>query len=120
VVRSVTLSVKSKGFVEAAAPARRITSAHPFPGDFAFRDAGSDCGCGAAISYAIFLVAALGFLVGATSSPNWGLMVRARNLVNQLPGRCIFQPRRFGRGDGVNLMADGLKRVLQALPVAER
>lgn len=118
VVRSVVLSVKNKGFVEAARlqgeslawilsreilpsvlPALAVESALRF-------------------SYAIFLVASLGFLgVGVQPpSPNWGLMVKeARNFVNQIPWVLYFPAAAISIVViGVNLMADGLKRVLQA------
>jgi peptide/nickel transport system permease protein len=118
VVRSVTLSVKSKGFVEAARlqgeSQARILFREILPSvmpaltvEAALR-----------FSYAIFLVAALGFLgVGVQPpSPNWGLMVKeARNLVNQLPWAMYFPAAAISIVViGVNLMADGLKRVLQA------
>jgi peptide/nickel transport system permease protein len=69
-------------------------------------------------SYAIFLVASLGFLgVGVQPpSPNWGLMVNeARPHVSQLPWAIFFPVGAIAiLVIGVNLMADGLKRVLQA------
>ena len=68
-------------------------------------------------SYAIFLVASLGFLgVGVQPpSPNWGLMVsEARHHVSQLPWSLYFPAGAIAVVViGVNLMADGLKRVLQ-------
>jgi peptide/nickel transport system permease protein len=69
-------------------------------------------------SYAIFLVASLGFLgVGVQPpSPNWGLMVKeARNFVNQIPWALYFPAAAISMVViGVNLMGDGLKRVFQA------
>jgi len=118
VVRSVTLSVKSKGFVEAARlqgeSQARILFREILPSvmpalavEAALR-----------FSYAIFLVASLGFLgVGVQPpSPNWGLMVKeARNFVNQIPWAMYFPAAAISIVViGVNLMADGLKRVLQA------
>ena len=117
VVRSVVLGVKSKGFVEAARtqgeslatilfreilpsvlPALAVESALRF-------------------SYAIFLVASLGFLgVGVQPpSPDWGLMVKeARQNVTQTPWALYFPAAAIALlVIGVNLMADGLKRVLQ-------
>lgn len=117
VVRSVVLGVKSKGFVEAARtqgesvltilfreilpsvlPALAVESALRF-------------------SYAIFLVASLGFLgVGVQPpSPDWGLMVKeARQNVTQTPWALYFPAGAIALlVIGVNLMADGLKRVLQ-------
>lgn len=117
VVRSVVITVKTKGFVEAARlqgeslgsillreilpsvlPALAVESALRF-------------------SYAIFLVASLGFLgVGVQPpSPNWGLMVKeARVTVAQLPWALYFPVGAISViVVGVNLMADGLKRALQ-------
>lgn len=118
VVRSVALGVKTKGFVEVARlqgesltwiltreilpsviPALTVETAIRF-------------------SYAIFLVASLGFLgVGVQPpNPNWGLMVsEARGYVNQTPWAMIFPAAAISLVVlGVNLMADGLKRVFQA------
>ncbi len=118
VVRSVVLSVKTKGFVEAArlqgeSQARILlreilpSVLPPLAVEFALR-----------FSYAIFLVASLGFLgVGVQPpSPNWGLMVKeARNFVNQIPWALYFPAAAISIVViGVNLMADGLKRVLQS------
>jgi peptide/nickel transport system permease protein len=68
-------------------------------------------------SYAIFLVASLGFLgVGVQPpSPDWGLMVKeARNSVNTTPWAMYFPAGAIALVViGVNLMADGLKRVWQ-------
>lgn len=117
VVRSVVLGIKVKGFVEAARlqgeglywilfreilpsvlPALAVEAALRF-------------------SYAIFLVASLGFLgVGVQPpSPNWGLMVKeARVAVNQIPWAMYFPVAAISMlVVGVNLMADGLRRVLQ-------
>ncbi|MCI0398192.1 MAG: ABC transporter permease [Chloroflexi bacterium] len=118
VVRSVVLAVKSKAFVEAAQiqgeSLRRILFREILPSvlpalavEAALR-----------FSYAIFLVASLGFLgVGVqTPSPNWGLMVsEARHHVSQLPWAMYFPAGAIAVVViGVNLMADGLKRILQA------
>ena len=69
-------------------------------------------------SYAIFLVASLGFLgVGVQPpQPDWGLMVNeARRNVSQTPWAMYFPAAAIASlVIGVNLMADGLKRVLQA------
>ncbi|MDX1413562.1 MAG: ABC transporter permease [Candidatus Promineifilaceae bacterium] len=115
--RSVVLSVRSKGFVEAAKlqgegqfrilfreilpsvlPALTVEGALRF-------------------SYAIFLVASLGFLgVGVQPpSPNWGLMVsEARPYATLLPWTMFFPAAAIALlVIGVNLMADGIKRVLQ-------
>jgi len=117
VVRSVVLSVKNKGFVEAARvqgePMRNILSREILPSvspaltvEAALR-----------FSYAIFLVASLGFLgVGVQPpQPDWGLMVNeARHNVTQTPWAMYFPAAAIALlVIGVNLMADGLKRVLQ-------
>jgi peptide/nickel transport system permease protein len=117
VVRSVVLGVKVKAFVEASRlqgeglgwilfreilpsvlPALAVEAALRF-------------------SYAIFLVASLGFLgVGVQPpSPNWGLMVKeARTYVSQLPWTMYFPVGAISLlVIGVNLMADGLQRVLR-------
>ena len=118
VVRSVVLSVKNKGFVEAARvqgePMHRILSREILPSvspaltvEAALR-----------FSYAIFLVASLGFLgVGVQPpQPDWGLMVNeARHNVSQTPWALYFPAAAIAvLVIGVNLMADGLKRVLQS------
>lgn len=68
-------------------------------------------------SYAIFLVASLGFLGVGVQPPNpdWGLMVsEARNFVYLTPWSLYFPAAAISLlVIGVNLMADGLKRVLQ-------
>lgn len=117
VVRSVVLSVKSKGFVEAARlqgePLWRILFVEILPSvlpalavEAALR-----------FSYAIFLVASLGFLgVGVQPpNPNWGLMVNeAREYVTQLPWALYYPAGAIAIVViGVNLMADGIKRILQ-------
>jgi len=117
VVRSAALAVISKGFVEAARlrgeslgwilfreilppvlPALMVEAALRF-------------------SYAIFLVASLGFLgVGVQPpNPNWGLMVKeARSFVNQVPWALYYPAAAISLVViGVNLMADGLKQILQ-------
>jgi peptide/nickel transport system permease protein len=117
VVRSVVLGVKDKGFVESARtqgerlpiilfreilpsvlPALAVESALRF-------------------SYAIFLVASLGFLgVGVQPpAPDWGLMVsEARQNVDQTPWALYFPAAAIALlVIGINLTADGLKRVLQ-------
>ncbi|UCC54748.1 MAG: ABC transporter permease [Anaerolineaceae bacterium] len=116
--RSVVLSVRTKGFVEAAqlqgesqtwilfreilpsvVPALTVEGALRF-------------------SYAIFLVASLGFLgVGVQPpSPNWGLMVsEARTHASQLPWALFFPAAAIALlVIGVNLMADGIKNTLQS------
>jgi peptide/nickel transport system permease protein len=117
VARSVVLSMRSKGFVEAAqlqgesqrwilyreilpsvVPALTVEGALRF-------------------SYAIFLVASLGFLgVGVQPpSPNWGLMVsEARPYATQLPWALFFPAAAIAiLVVGVNLMAEGIKNSVQ-------
>ena len=118
VARSVVLPVKAKGFVKAALMRgesqgwilfREILPA-AFPAltvEAALR-----------FSYAIFLIAALGFLgIGVQPpNPNWGLMVaEAREHVFQTPW-ALWAPALAISVlvIGVNLMADGLRRVLGA------
>ena len=118
VVRSVVLSVKSRGFIEVARlqgeSLGRILFREILPSvmpalavEAAFR-----------FSYAIFLVASLGFLgVGVQPpNPNWGLMIKeARSYVFQTPWALYFPAGAISIVViGVNLMADGLKRVLQS------
>jgi peptide/nickel transport system permease protein len=118
VVRSGTLAVKELSFVQAARlhgeslgyilfreilpsvlPALAVESALRF-------------------SYAIFLVASLGFLgVGAQPpSPDWGLMVKeARNYATQTPWAMYFPAGAIALlVIGLNLMADGIKRLWQS------
>jgi peptide/nickel transport system permease protein len=117
VVRSVVLSVKTKDYVAAARmqgeslgrilfreilpsvlPALAVESALRF-------------------SYAIFLVASLGFLGAGVQPPNpdWGLMIsEARNFVTLTPWALYFPAAAISLlVVSVNLMADGLKTVLQ-------
>lgn len=69
-------------------------------------------------SYSIFLVSSLGFLgIGAQPpSPDWGLMVsEARSFTTQTPWAIYFPAAAIAVVVvGVNLLADGLRRVLQA------
>jgi len=118
VVRSVVLGVRHKGFVEAAQvrgealpyillreilpsalPALAVEAALRF-------------------SYAIFLVSSLGFLGVGVQPPNpdWGLMVNeARTYVALTPWALYFPVGAISLLIiSVNLMADGLRRALQA------
>jgi peptide/nickel transport system permease protein len=117
VVRSVVLGVKDKGFVEAAR-----TQGEPVP-TILFREILPSVLPALAVesalrfSYAIFLVASLGFLgVGVQPpAPDWGLMVsEARQNVTQTPWALYFPAAAIALlVIGINLTADGLKRVLQ-------
>jgi len=117
VVRSVVLDTKTKEYVVAARtqgePAWYIVGRHILPSvlpalavEAALR-----------FSYAIFLVASLGFLgVGVQPPrPDWGLMVsEARNYAALTPWALYFPALAISLlVIGMNLMADGLKRVLQ-------
>lgn len=117
VVRSVVLSVKGRGFVEAA----RLQGESL--GYILFREILPSVLPALAVeaalrfSYAIFLVASLGFLGVGVQPPNpdWGRMVKeARNYVAQTPWALYFPAGAIALVViGVNLMADGLKRVWQ-------
>lgn len=117
VVRSVVLSVKTKGYVEAArvqgAPLTRLLLREILPSTLPALAVESAL----RFSYAIFLVASLGFLgVGVQPpSPDWGLMVKeARNFVGQIPWAMYFPAAAIAIVVvGANLLADGLKRELQ-------
>jgi len=118
VVRSVVLAVKPKGFVEAA----RVQGETIF--HILFREILPSVLPALAVeaalrfSYAIFLVASLGFLGVGVQPPNpdWGLMVNeARNYAALTPWALYFPAGAISLLIiGVNLMADGLKRALQA------
>jgi peptide/nickel transport system permease protein len=116
VVRSVVLSLKTRSFVEAARLQGEsqvfILTQEILPSvlptlavETALR-----------FSYAIFLVASLGFLGAGVQppSPDWGLMVKeSRNYVNLMPWMMFFPAAAIAiLVIGVNLMADGIKRVL--------
>ena len=118
VVRSVVLSVKSKGYVEVARTQGEST------GHILFREilpsVTPTLTVEAALrfSYAIFLVASLGFLgVGVQPPrPDWGLMVNeARHNVSQTPWAMYFPAAAIAiLVIGVNLAADGLKKIFQS------
>jgi peptide/nickel transport system permease protein len=118
VVRSVVLVTKTKDYVAAARlrgePVAYILSREILPSvlpalavEAALR-----------FSYAIFLVASLGFLGVGVQPPNpdWGLMVsEARTYVSLTPWALYFPAAAISLlVIGMNLMADGLKRALQA------
>lgn len=117
VVRSVVLGVKNLGFIEAAR-----TQGESLPA-ILFREILPSILPALAVeaalrfSYAIFLVASLGFLgVGVQPpSPDWGLMVNeARQNVQQTPWALYFPAGAIALlVVGVNLMADGLRRLLR-------
>ncbi|MCO6453356.1 MAG: ABC transporter permease [Caldilineales bacterium] len=117
VVRSVVISVKHKGFVEAA----RTQGESQF--HILFREImpsvlpALTVEAALRFSYAIFLVASLGFLGVGVQPPNpdWGLMVNeSRTYVALTPWAMYFPVAAISLlVIGVNLMADGLKRALQ-------
>lgn len=118
VVRSVTLTTKSKAYIDAA----RLQGESL--GYILFREIlpstlpALSVEASLRFSYAIFLVASLGFLgVGVRpTSPDWGLMVReGREFADQLPWAIFFPAGAIAAVViGVNLTADGIKRALQS------
>jgi peptide/nickel transport system permease protein len=117
VVRSVVLPVKSLGYVEAARTQGESTSYILFREILPSVSPALTVEAALRFSYAIFLVASLGFLgVGAQPpTPDWGLMVsEARGSVSQTPWAMYFPAAAIAiLVVSVNLMADGLKRVIQ-------
>lgn len=115
VVRSIALTTRSKAFVEAARlqgeRQSRILIREILPSTLPALTVEATL----RFSYAIFLVASLGFLgVGIQPpSPNWGLMVKeARNFANLVPWAMVFPALAISIVViGVNLFADGLKSV---------
>lgn len=117
VVRSVVLKTKTLGYVESS----RVQGEQPY--QILLRDILPATLPALAVeaslrfSYAIFLVASLGFLgVGVQPpSPNWGLMVKeSRIYALQTPWALFFPAAAIAVVViGVNLMADGLKRIFQ-------
>lgn len=118
VVRSVVLAEKPKAYIEAAKVGGESRSWILFheilPSVYPTLSVES----AVRFSYAIFLVGSLGFLgVGVQPpSPNWGLMVKeARTFANLIPWALIFPAAAISIVViGINLMADGMKRILQA------
>ncbi len=115
VARSVVLSVREKGFVEAAQLQGETNTRIMFREILPSVMPALTVEAALRFSYAIFLVASLGFLgVGVQPpSPNWGLMVaEARPHVSQLPWSLFFPAAAIALVViGVNLMADGVKRI---------
>jgi peptide/nickel transport system permease protein len=117
VVRSVALGTKSLSYVEAARvqgePVGQILLRDILPSTLPALAVEASL----RFSYAIFLVASLGFLgVGVQPpSPNWGLMVKeSRIFAAQTPWALFFPAAAISIVVvGVNLMADGLKRLFQ-------
>jgi peptide/nickel transport system permease protein len=117
VARSVVISVRSMAFVEVAQtqgePLHQILFGEILPSVVPAMAVEASM----RFSYAIFLIASLGFLgIGVQPpSPNWGLMVNeARDFVRQTPWALYVPSGAIALlVIGVNLMADGLKRALQ-------
>lgn len=118
VARSVVLSVREKAFVEAARLQGESTPRVLFREILPSVMPALTVEGALRFSYALFLVASLGFLgVGVQPpSPNWGLMVaEARPHAIQLPWSLFFPAAAIALlVVAVNLMADGIKRTLQA------
>jgi peptide/nickel transport system permease protein len=116
VVRSVALSLRHKAFVEAARLQGETQSSILLREILPSTLPALTVEAALRFSYAIFLVASLGFLgVGVQPpSPNWGLMVaEARQYAALLPWTMIFPALAISIVViGVNLLADGFKTVL--------
>jgi peptide/nickel transport system permease protein len=117
VVRSVVLSIKTRGYVEVARLQGENQSHILFREIFPSLLPVLAVETALRFSYAIFLVASLGFLgLGVQPpSPDWGLMVKeARINVAQTPWALYFPAGAIALVVvGVNLAADGLKRAWQ-------
>ena len=117
VVRSVVLSVKTKEFVEASQVQGERVWYILFREIFPSTLPALAVEASLRFSYAIFLVASLGFLgVGVQPpSPDWGLMVKeGRANFTQTPWALYFPAGAIAVVViGVNLVADTLKQILQ-------
>ncbi len=117
VVRSVVLSVKAKEFVEAAQVQGESVWYILFREIFPSTLPALAVEASLRFSYAIFLVASLGFLgVGVQPpSPDWGLMVKeGRANFAQTPWALYFPAGAIAVVVvGVNLVADTLRQILQ-------
>ncbi len=124
VVRSVVLSVKQKSFVEAARVQGENFWYILFRQIFPSTLPALAVEAALRFSYAIFLVASLGFLgVGVQPpSPDWGLMVKeGRANVTQTPWALFFPAAAIALVViGANLISDGLKQILQVPSQLER
>lgn len=117
VIRSVVLRVKSMSFIEIARlqgeSVLRILLREILPSVIPTLSVEASL----RFSYAIFLVSSLGFLGLGVQPPNpdWGLMVKeSRAFVAQAPWAMYFPAGAIASlVVGVNLMADGLRRILQ-------
>jgi peptide/nickel transport system permease protein len=120
VVRSVVLSVKTRSFIDAARLQGETTVRILFREILPSAIPALTVEASLRFSYAIFLVSSLGFLGLGVQPPNpdWGLMVKeARAFVSQAPWAMYFPAGAIAViVIGVNLMADGLRRILQVSP----
>ena len=116
VTRSVTLEIKTRPFIDAARLRGETLLWILFRELLPFTLPTLAVEAAMRFSYSIFLISSLGFLgVGAQPpSPNWGLMVKeARIHVFQTPWALYFPAGAITFVViGVNLFADGLKRLL--------
>ncbi len=117
VIRSVVLGVKTRGYVEAARVQGETYPHMLFREIFPSTLPALAVEAALRFSYAIFLVASLGFLgVGVQPpSPDWGLMVQeGRANVTQTPWALIAPAAAIAIVViGVNLVSDRLKSILQ-------
>ena len=117
VVRSEVLSVKTMGFVEAARVQGEALWYMLFREILPSTLPSLAVEASLRFSYAIFLVASLGFLGVGVQPPssNWGLMVKeGRTTVTQTPWALYFPAGAIALlVIGVNLVSDGLKQILQ-------
>lgn len=120
VVRSIVLSVKSKSFIAVAhlqgESTLRILLREILPSAVPTLTVEASL----RFSYAIFLVSSLGFLGLGVQPPNpdWGLMVKeARDYVTLAPWAMYYPAGAIALiVIGVNMMADGLRTILQITP----
>jgi len=117
VVRSVALSVRKRGYVEIARLQGEARGEILFREIFPSTVPALTVEAALRFSYAIFLVASLGFLGLGVQPPNpdWGLMVQeAREHVSQIPWAMFFPAGAIALVViAVNLFSDGIKRYLQ-------
>ena len=118
VVRSVVLSVKTKGFIEAAQTQGESQARILFREILPSVLPALTVEAALRFSYAIFLTASLGFLGIGVQPPNpdWGLMVfEGREKYSQVPWAMYFPAITISLlVVAVNLMADGVKRFFQS------
>jgi len=124
VVRSVVLSVKNKGFVKSARVQGESIWYLLFVEIFPSTLPALSVEASLRFSYAIFLVASLGFLgVGVQPpSPDWGLMVKeGRANFTQTPWALYYPAGAIALlVISVNLVADTLKNILQVPSQVQR